>query len=384
MIPALVPIIEQIKLRKSDNQQDYLLLFSVIGIFIIGLLVLASASYVSDGINKLIRQLIFGIIGICGAVFFSYYDYRILDKFRRPFYFWTIIALIGIMFVPEINGAHSWLKLGPISLQPSEFAKFTMIIAFASLMSRFKNQINKIPRLIHSLIYFGIPIILILLQPDMGTASIMCLICLVMLIIAGIRWWILGSMVGAVVLVFVVAWNTNIIRPYQKERLNFISAESKGGGYHQKQAKIAIGSGGFLGKGPFHSTQAQRGFLPEQDTDFIFAVLGEEYGFIGCIIVIGLYSVMLWRALRMTEEADTIFGRLVAGGISTMLAGHILINISMNLTLSPVTGIPLPFISYGGSNLLTNLLLIGVLLNISKHCQPRRQWAADETLIKTI
>ncbi len=384
MIPVPAPIIEQIKLRKSDNRQDFLLLFSMIGILIIGLLVLASASYVSDGISKLIRQLIFVAAGIGGTIFFSYYDYRIFNKFRRPFYFWTIIALVGIMFTPEINGAHSWLKLGSISLQPSEFAKFTMIIAFASLLSRFGNQIKKIPRFIHSLLYFGLPILLILMQPDMGTATIMCLICLVMLIIAGVRWWILGSMLGAVLLLFIIAWNTNLIKPYQKDRLNFMNAESKGGGYHQKQARIAIGSGGFFGKGPFHSTQAQRGFLPEQDTDFIFAVLGEEYGFIGCLLVLGLYSVMLWRALRMTEEADTIFGRLVAGGISAMFVGHILINVSMNLTLSPVTGIPLPFISYGGSNMLTNLLLIGVLLNISKHCQPRRQWAADDTLIKTI
>ncbi len=370
-------------MRKSNNQQDYLLLFSVIGILIAGLLILASASYVSDGINKLIRQLIFAVVGIGGVVFFSFYDYRILNRFRRPFYFWTIIALIGILFTPEINGAHSWLKLGPINLQPSEFAKFTMIIAFASLLSRFGKQINKIPRLIHAVLYFVIPILLILKQPDMGTASIMCLICLIMLIIAGVRWWILGTMIGTVVILFVIAWNTNLIKQYQKDRLNFISAESKGGGYHQKQAKIAIGSGGFLGKGPFHSTQAQRGFLPEQDTDFIFAVFGEEYGFLGCIIILGLYTVMLWRALRMTEDADTVFGRLVAAGISAMFAGHILINVSMNLTLSPVTGIPLPFISYGGSNLLTNLLLIGVLLNISKHCQPRRQWAADSTLIKT-
>jgi rod shape determining protein RodA len=229
-------------------------------------------------------------------------------------------------------------------------------------------------------------VLLIIAQPDFGTALIFCAMWLAMTLLANARWWMVAGVVLGVVLLFGAGWGTGLIgqrsRQRVMDRLSFIGADPGGSGYHQRQAQIAIGAGGFFGKGYMNGTQAQRGFLPEQQTDFIFSVIAEEFGFLGCIVVLALYLFILLRLLKLAEEAETPFGRLVVTGIAALLAMQVFINVAMNLKVGPVAGVPLPFISYGGSNLLTCLLALGVALNISRHRRIAKRYVEPEALVR--
>ncbi|MHB9131369.1 MAG: rod shape-determining protein RodA [Armatimonadota bacterium] len=357
---------------------DIGLLLAIMALFLIGLAAIYSASHVVSGDGKLIRQAIWGIVGSVGLLVLARCDYRMWAGYSRALLFITLLALLATFFTRPINGARSWIDLHFFLLQPSEFAKLMLIVSFASLLSRYGDRLRTLPFFLRSLLFCAIPILMVLAQPDFGTAMILCAIWFAMVFTAGARWWMLGALCVGALLLFSVAWQFDLIKEYQKKRLDFIHADPAGTGYHQRQARIAIGSGELFGKGYLHGKQAQGGFLPEQDTDFIFAVIGEEFGFLGCLVILGLYMFVLFRLLRIAEEADTPYGRLITIGVAAMLATHTFINIGMCLSLSPVTGVPLPFISYGGSNLLTNLLSIGLVLNISRHRQTRRTWAAQE------
>jgi len=390
------------RIRATGAGIDLGLLLGVLALLCVGLSAIFSASHISAGTDKVVKQAIFAGAGLIGLGVFACVDYRVLARFRQVLYTLTLVLLvITLLFAPEINGARSWFKFGPVSLQPAEFAKLLLILSFGALLIRFGAQVQRWSPFLRGLLFFALPILLVLAQPDIGTAMVLCAIWLVMVWLAGARWWMLLAVIGGLVLLVLLAWNVPIvpvtqtvmladgrsvrervfippIKPYQKRRLNFIHADPAGAGYHQAQARIAIGAGMLWGKGYLRGTQAQRGFLPEQDTDFIFAVIAEEFGLLGALAVLGLYLFVLFRLLRIAEEAEGTPGRLLAGGVAAMLAVHVLINIGMNLTLSPVTGVPLPFVSYGGSNLLVSLLSIGLVLNISRHRQPRRAWAGEE------
>ncbi len=361
----------------SDKQ----LLLAMIGLQAIGLPAIYSASH-HDGVGRFVAQLVWTALGFISFFIVSQVDYRVWSRYWRVFWVLTVLALIGTLFTRPINGAHSWIDLGVFRLQPSEFAKFVLILALASLLAKIGPKIHQLQPFLRCLLFYAVPILLILAQPDFGTAVIFCTIWLVMVLLAGARWWMLLVICLAAVLAFAGAWHVGLIKNYQKKRLDFVHADPAGTGYHQRQARIAIGSGQFWGKGFLHGTQGKRGFLPEQDTDFIFAVIGEEFGLFGCLVVVALQLYILLRLLRIAEDADTPFGRLIAGGVAAMLAVHAFINIGMCLTLTPVTGVPLPFISYGGSNLLANMLSIGVVLNVSRHQQAQRDWAAQDTLVR--
>jgi len=390
------------RIRGAGAGIDLGLLLGVAALLCVGLTAIYSASHNSAGTEKVARQAIFAGIGLLGMGVFACVDYRVLARFRQTLYAVTLLILIiTLIFANEINGARSWLDFGPISVQPAEFAKLLLILSFGALLIRLDARLLRWGPFLRCLLFFALPVLLVLAQPDMGTAMVMCSIWLVMVWLAGTRWWMLLAVVGGFVLLALLAWNLPVIpatrpivlhdgrsklervrvpliKPYQKKRLNFIDADPAGAGYQQWQARVAIGAGMLWGKGYLRSTQAQRGFLPEQDTDFIFAVIAEEFGLLGALAVLGLYLFVLFRLLRIAEEAEGTLGRLLAGGVAAMLAVHVLINIGMNLTLTPVTGVPLPFISYGGSNLLVNLLAIGVVLNVSRHRQPQRAWAGEE------
>lgn len=364
---------------------DLGLLLGVLALLCVGLPAIYSASHISEGAGKVLKQAVFAAVGLAGLGVFACVDYRVLARFRRWLYALMIVMLIITPFVAkEINGARSWLDFGPVSLQPSEFAKLLLIFSFGALLTHMGTGLQRWGPFLRGLAYFAFPILLVLAQPDIGTATVLCVIWLVMVWLAGARWWMLLAVIAGFLVLAVLVWNVklpggrSLIRERQKERLNFLHADPAGAGYQQAQARIAIGAGMLWGKGYLQGTQAQRGFLPEQDTDYIFAVIGEEFGLLGTLVVLGLYLFVLFRLLRIAEEAEGLLGRLLAGGVAAMLAVHILINIGMNLTLSPVTGVPLPFISYGGSNLLMNLLCIGLVLNVSRHRRPRRVWAGEE------
>lgn len=368
---------------------DYGILGAVCALLGIGLLVIYSASHQTAGVGLLLRQAGGIIIGLLGMWLLIRVDYRSWSRYWRLCFFATALVLLATLLIAHpINGARSWVGVGALRVQPSEFAKFAIILALAGLLARFGPRLQHPAFFVRSLLWVAVPILLVLAQPDFGTAMVLCAIWLVMVTVAGARWWMIAAVCLGAALLFTVAWclpmpnGKTLLKAYQKQRLDFIHADPAGNGYHQRQARIAIGAGGFFGRGYLHGTQTQRGFLPEQSTDFIFAVVGEEFGFLGCAVVLGLYLFILFRLFRIVEEAESAFGRLVVAGVTAMFAVHVLINIGMCLSLSPVTGIPLPLVSYGGSNVLTNLLGLGAALNISRYRQAQRSWAPTEDLVR--
>ncbi len=369
---------------------DMGLLWAMLALLGIGLLTIYSASHITDGASKVIKQGIFAAGGLGALLVVMNVDYRVWARHRVLLYVITVLALLITLFIArKTNGANSWIDLGPIRLQPSEFAKIALTLALGAVLARYAGAINEIKAFARVILLCFVPVFLVLAQPDFGTAMILCSICFVLLLLGETHGLLLFGLCATVLLVIIAAWNIRLpggrplVSDIQKRRLDFLHADPTGSGYHQRQAAIAIGSGELWGKGYLHGTQAQRGFLPEQDTDFIFAVIGEEFGLFGALVVLALYLFIIWRLLLIVGEAETSYGRLVAGGIAAMFAAHVVINIGMCLTLTPVTGVPLPFVSYGGSNLLTSMFAMGVALNISRHRRDLRTWAvAEQPLLK--
>jgi len=367
----------KIRAMRATNP-DIALLLTICALLVIGLLAIFSASHVTDGASKVIRQSLWAGVGLLGMGFLTYVDYRTWMRSAFFVYGVMLLMLVATLFTHPINGAHSWFTFHRISIQPSEFAKLVLIIAFATLLVRYGERLNTPEPFLRSLGFFMLPVGLVLIQPDFGTAMTMCAIWFFMLWTANVRWWILGGLCLCALLLLLVAWQGNLLKDYQKQRLDFIHADPEGSGYHQRQAYIAIGAGQLWGKGYLHGSQARRGFLPEQDTDFVFATIGEEFGFLGTLVVLGLFVFLIFRLVRIADGAETPFGRLIVIGVAALLATHVIINIGMCLTLMPVTGVPLPLISYGGSNLLTTLFCLGIILNVSRYHQSYRTWAGPE------
>ncbi len=358
---------------------DLWLLAAVLALLTLGLLAIYSASHTTDGAAKVLKQGMWVVLGLTGMAMLVWSDYRAWTRPAWGIYAVTLVALLVTLRTHPINGARSWISLGHgVSLQTSEFAKVALILTFGALLARLGLRVREPLPFLRGLLFFLVPVGLIVVQPDLGTAIVCCSIWLVMVWAADARGWTIVAVILGAVLLFAGAWRVNLIKPYQKERLDFMHADPAGNGYHQRQAYIALGSGGWWGKGYLRNTQAQRGFLPEQDTDFVFAVIGEEFGLVGTLAVLALFLVLLIRLVRLADEADTPFGRFLVAGVAALIAAHAIINIGMCLTLLPVTGVPLPFVSYGGSNLLTCLLGLGFALNVSRYRQSRRAWAGPE------
>ena len=317
------------------------------------------------------RQGISIVIDIALAAFLMNFDYKILQRYGNHFYVFNLILLILVMLVGQTAlGAQRWIALGPISIQPSEFSKLIMIIALAAMLEKRGGKINTITDLAPVAAYVGVPFLLVLKQPDLGTSLVFLAIFFGMVFVAGVRLRLLLGIFGAGLAAMPVLWH--FLKDYQKMRIMVFmdpNVDPLGAGYHIIQSKIAIGSGMLFGKGLFGGTQSQLNFLPENHTDFIFSVVGEELGFVGCAILLLLYLVVLWRGIRIAQDASDMFGRLLAVGITSMIAFHVLINVGMTMGIMPVTGIPLPLMSYGVSSLTTNIMAIAILLNI----QLRRQ-----------
>jgi rod shape determining protein RodA len=370
-------------IRTRVHRSDPWLLAATLALLVIGILSIFSATIVETGASKVVRQAIWMVVGLLGMGVVANIDYRIWARHWLTLYGVVLAALLlTLVIAPAINGARSWIEVGALRVQPSEFAKWALILTLAAVLTRVGGAIQRGPVFMRSLALFGPPVALILVQPDFGTAMVLCAIWGVMVWVAGARGWMLAAVCLGAVLCFVGAWHGGLIKEYQKRRLDFVHADPAGSGYHQRQARIAIGAGQWWGKGYLRGTQAQRGFLPEQETDFIYAVIGEEWGFAGSLFLLGIYGLLCLRLLRVAEEAESMFGRLLVCGVLGMILTHLVINVGMCLTLLPVTGVPLPLVSYGGSNLMTTLLGLGVALNVSRHREPRRAWAADMDLIR--
>lgn len=352
---------------------DWMLLLSMILIVLIGIAVIGSATHINKGdvelYNYVGRQATFFIINLALVIAMQWIDYRVLQRFTKPLYAFTVLILLAVMFVgTSALGAQRWVAIGPIVLQPSEMAKLFMIICMANMLQSRMNKLNTYKQLLPVALYMGIPFLLVFRQPDLGTALVFFAITLGMLYMSGVKIKLINRLAGAAILLAPLGWFA--LKEYQKNRiLVFLNPNMDpfGAGYHVIQSKIAIGSGMLMGKGLFEGTQSQLDFLPENHTDFIFSVIGEELGFIGCALVLFLFFLLLYRSVQIAKEAHDSFGMLLAVGIATMIAFQVLVNVGMTTGIMPVTGIPLPFISYGVNSLTTNMLSVGLLMNIYLH-----------------
>ena len=361
--------------KRLLRRTDLTLIAVAVAIVIMSLVIIGSATHVNTPSEErywfVQRQGISIVIDIALAAFLMNFDYKILQRYGNHFYVFNLILLILVMLVGQTAlGAQRWIALGPISIQPSEFSKLIMIIALAAMLEKRGGKINTITDLAPVAAYVGVPFLLVLKQPDLGTSLVFLAIFFGMVFVAGVRLRLLLGIFGAGLAAMPVLWH--FLKDYQKMRIMVFmdpNVDPLGAGYHIIQSKIAIGSGMLFGKGLFGGTQSQLNFLPENHTDFIFSVVGEELGFVGCAILLLLYLVVLWRGIRIAQDASDMFGRLLAVGITSMIAFHVLINVGMTMGIMPVTGIPLPLMSYGVSSLTTNIMAIAILLNI----QLRRQ-----------
>ncbi len=356
--------------KRFLRRVDFELLIASVAIVIYSLIMISSATHVNTPSEERFwfvqRQGIFALINFAIAILFMNFDYRGLQQYGSRLYVFNLIMLIAVMlFGHAALGAQRWIQLGPVSLQPSEFSKLIMIICMASVLEGRMGKLNSLQDLFAVALYVGVPFILVLKQPDLGTSLVFMAIFFGMIIACGVKWKILVAIFLSGIAAMPFVWQ--FLKDYQKMRIMvFIdpNVDPLGSGYHIIQSKIAIGSGMVFGKGLFEGTQSQLNFLPENHTDFIFAVVGEEFGFVGAVILLLLYFVVLWRGMQIARHASDIFGRLLAVGITSMLAFHILVNVGMTTGIMPVTGIPLPLMSYGISSLTTNILSIAILMNI--------------------
>lgn len=352
------------------RRTDLALVLAAAGIVIMSLVIIGSATHINtpsdDRYWYVARQGIFTMFNIGVAIFLMNFDYKMLQGYGNKLYIFNLIMLLAVMFLGHSAlGAQRWISIGPISIQPSEFSKIIMIISLATVMEHRIGKLNSLHDLLPVAAYVGVPFLLVLKQPDLGTSLVFMAIFLGMLFVCGINLRLLGGLFAAGVAMMPLLWH--FLKDYQKMRIMVFmdpNVDPLGSGYHIIQSKIAIGSGMLFGKGLFQGTQSQLNFLPENHTDFIFAVVGEELGFLGVVVLLLLYLVVLWRGIKIAQDASDIFGRLLAVGITSMLAFHVLVNVGMTLGIMPVTGIPLPLMSYGVSSLTTNIMSIAILLNI--------------------
>jgi rod shape determining protein RodA len=332
-----------------------------------GLLTLLSATHGSPDAPAFLRtRVLHLVVGGAALVAAALFDYRRLAGAATVIYVGTLAVLAAVLVVGEARlGAQRWIALGPLgAFQPSELAKLALIVTLA----RHLDVTRTLPRMRALFPFFAhvaVPVVLIIRQPDLGTALVLVAMLAAMLYVGGARVADLGGLaaIGAVAMPF--AWH--VLHDYQRRRLlAFLDplADPLGAGYALIQSKIAIGSGQIVGKGLFAGTQTLLRFIPEQHTDFIFTVIGEELGFLGALALLALYLLWVWRALDIAASAGDRLGALMATGLATMMVFHVVVNIGMTVGLLPVTGIPLPLISYGGSSLLSTLAGTGLLLSI--------------------
>ena len=349
---------------------DWTLLGIVLLITSIGILNLYSAALGGEvlGTPLYLKQIFWLLIGLVLMITVAFIEYRFYSDFAYVVYTIALVLLLAVLGYGIItSGAQRWVKFGFFSFQPSEFVKISCIIALAKFFQRPPHREGySLKTLLVPFLLLFLPMGLILKQPDLGTAIILFLVFFSILFFVKVRWSTLLTLVLVGASALPLLWN--FLKEYQKKRIiTFFNPDLDplGAGYHLIQSKIALGSGGIIGKGFMKGTQSKLGFLPEQQTDFIFSALGEEWGLIGTLIVVGLYLTLILWGLRIAVESKDRFGAILAFGVVAMLFWHIFINIGMVLGMMPVVGIPLPLLSYGGSFLVSTLLGIGILLNVS-------------------
>ena len=356
--------------KKILRNIEWGILVCTILLLAIGLVALFSATQNSD-YEELKKQVMWLGISIPIMVVVILIDYEFLAKISPLLYGVSLILLIDVLFTEPINGATSWFIIGPFSMQPAEFAKIAIVLFLADVIVKIqrkgKDEMNRILKLGLIVLTALVPVLLIIKQPDYGTALAFIFALIFMLFVAGIqKRYIIVSILLVVILVPVAYFF--ILPEHAKARIDVYlnpDLDPRGAGYNIIQSKLAIGAGQLFGMGLLKGNQTQLGYLYPKTTDFIFAVIGEEMGFIVAGLVIILYIVLITKAIHVAKTAKNDLGSYIAAGIAGIFFFHMVENIGMTMGLLPITGIPLPFVSYGGSSLLTNLILIAILLNIS-------------------
>jgi rod shape determining protein RodA len=351
---------------------DWPMILCAIFLVLIGLLSIYSSSK-GDFLN-LKKQISFFIFGFFLMILLSFLDWRPLKEspyLLLFFYFLSLISLILLFFfAPEIRGTKSWYKIGPISIDPTEFTKIVLLLILAKYFSIRHVEMYRIIHILISGLYLLIPSILIFFQPDLGSVLVLISLWIGVLIISGIKVRHFFLLLFLAILIFAIGWKT-FLKEYQKERvLSFLFPKFSDPlkvGWSQNQAKIAIGSGGIFGRGIKKGSQVQLGFLPEPQTDFIFSAIAEEMGFIGISILFFLFSILIWRIFKISLSAKSNFARIFSSGYAFLLVSQVFIHVGTNVGILPIVGIPLPFISYGGSSLLANFIGLGIIQSIKIH-----------------
>lgn len=365
--------------RRYWRHLDWPLLLAVLALTAIGAIIIYSASYtqlVASGMSPwhfVNRQLLAFGLGVILLIIIVSIDYRVWKRWVKIIYSSIFFLLSTVLLLGNaVFGSKRWIKLGPLSIQPSELAKIALILILAGFFEK-KERAHELKYIGQAFLLTLVPMGMILLQPDMGTAAIFIGLFFTMWFIAGakpkhvlISGLTLIASAAAGVFVSLKGW-LKVIKPYQISRLLvFLDpyADRNGAGWNIIQSMIAIGSGGFFGKGILNGTQSSLHFLPANHTDFVFSVIAEETGFLGSFIVLALYTFVIWRGLRIASLAKDMYGTLLATGATSIFFFHLIINVGMTLGIMPVTGLPLPFITAGGSTMLTSLIAVGIILNV--------------------
>lgn len=364
-----VPFIEP-RLRKNI---DSVLLLGVAALMAMSLTTIHFATLHQNGsLATVARQAGYFAVGLGLMGWVASRDYAHVRRFV-PFLYWGNVFLLVVVRLAghSAKGASRWIKV-PIpginfELQPSEFAKICVILTLSCYVASLGTRIRELPQLLKTLLHIALPMALVMLQPDLGTSLVFVAIWTGIVFLAGadLRHLVLLAAAGAAL--FSVAWYGHILKPYQRDRVITVlnpAADPKGKGYHALQSQMAIGGGQVVGQGLGQGIQTNLRYVPENHTDFIFTVVGEETGFVGSCVLLSAYLLVLWRGIATIAGSEDALGRLIAGGIVTLIAFHALVNIGMTCGVMPVVGVPLPLMSFGGSAALANLIAIGLLLSI--------------------
>ena len=355
------------------RQLDFALLAGTIALVVIGCVAIYSATrqgqiaFGRDPNYYLKRQLAFIGLAVVAFGISLIFDYRRLRNWA-PVIYAGCVGMLVLVLTPigsKAAGAQRWITVGILQVQPSEIMKLVLVVALAAIWAE-RGDDTGLPKLLLAVALLAVPAGLVYLQPDLGTVLVLLFVAFAIMLVSGakLRW--IGLLLGFGAIVVVVVLHLGLLHGYQVQRLTaFLNQNSNSAAaYNLRQSKLTVSSGGLTGKGLFKGTQTNLDYVPENHTDFIFTVIGEETGFLGSILVIGLLAFLIWRALRIASTARDQFGARLAAGVAAMLAFQLFVNVGMTVGIVPIVGIPLPFISYGGSSLLTSFCAVGILMNV--------------------
>jgi rod shape determining protein RodA len=374
---------ERVNVFKGWDRFDYLIPLSAIALVVFGLILIHSGSsrlYEGSMLNfsnPVTKQAIFAIFGLMMMLVFARLDYHLLTHYSWLFYIIGILSLLAVMAIGNTAfGSTRWINVGPIQIQPSEFAKLAVILMLANYFANHGGDARELRTLLISLAIVFPCFALVFIQPDLGTSIVFLVTWLGVVLIAGVsrKHLLVMGAAGLALAPFIFAF---AVADYQIERIDILldpNADPLGAGYNVRQSQYAVGSGGLTGKGFMEGEQTQLNFLKVPTKDFIFSVLGEEFGFAGAMVMFGLFILLLWRGIRAAQLAGDVAGQLVAAGIVLLILMQTFINIAVNVSLFPVTGIPLPLVSQGGSSLVSIFMCLGILESIIMRHRAYRQF----------